>query len=109
MLDEVEASDDQRGQVHAIVKAAVADLQEVRDLKRGIRQDLVASLTRETIDRTELEALRQRKLQAVDRMSQRMLTALADAADVLTPAQRQELAEELQSRGWHRGKDHKHD
>ena len=34
MLDKVAASDDQRGRVHDIVKAAVADLQEVRDLKR---------------------------------------------------------------------------
>ena len=104
MLDEVEASDDQRGRVHAIVKAAVADLQEVHELKREGRQALVAALTRDTIDRAELETLRQSKLETVDRMSQRMLTALADAAEVLTPAQRKELAEEWHPRGardWH--------
>ena len=106
MLDKVEASDDQRARVHAIVKAAVADLQEVRGLKREVRQDLVAALTKESIDRAELEALRQRKLETVDRMSQRMLTALADAAEVLTPAQRAELAEKWKSHGRHH---HRHD
>ena len=98
MLDEVEASDDQRSQVHDIVKAAITDLREVRDLKRETRKDLVTALTRETIDRAELETLRQRKLKTVDRMSQRVLTALADAADVLTPAQRAELAAAWESR-----------
>ena len=106
MLDEVEASDDQRNQIHAIVKAAVADLQEIRDLKREMRQDLIAAFSRETVDRNELELLRQRKMETVDRMSLRALTALADAAEVLTPAQRVELAEEWKS---HRRHHHRHD
>ena len=109
MLDEVEASDDQRNQVHAIVKAAVAELQEVRSLKREIRRDLIAVLTEETIDRNELELLRQRKMKTVDRMSQRTLAALADAADVLTHAQRQELAAEWKSHKRRHKHDHKHD
>ena len=109
MLEEVEATDDQRGRVHEIVKAAVADLQEVRSLKREIRQDLIASLTKETIDRNELEALRLRKMETVDRMSQRMLTALADTAEVLTHAQRQELAAEWKSRKHRHKHDHKKD
>ena len=106
MLDEVDATDDQRERVQAIVKAAVADLQEVRDLKREMRQDLVTALTSETIDRDALELLRQRKMETVDRMSQRALTALADAAEVLTHAQRQELATEWKS---HRRHHQRHD
>ena len=98
MLDKVAASDDQRGRVHDIAKAAVADLQEVRDLKRAMRQDFIAALTGESIDRAELEALRQRRLETVDRMSQRMLAAFADAAEVLTPAQRAELAAAWEAR-----------
>ena len=106
MLDEVEATDGQREQVHAIVKAAVADLQGARDLKREIGRDLIAAFSKETIDRNELELLRQRKMEAVDSMSQRALTALADAAEVLTPAQRQELATEWESHMRHH---HRHD
>ena len=107
MLDEVEASDDQRSQIHDIVKAAVADMQEDRDLKKGIRQDMIEALAQETVDREALEALRQNKLAATDRASQRMLAALADAAEVLTPAQRQELAAEIESHWRHHRKHHR--
>ena len=105
MLEEVEATDDQRTQVRAIVTAAIADMGEFREFKREGRRALVEALTRETVDRAELETLRQRKLETVDGMSQRMLTALADAADVLTPAQRKELAAEWKSHGWHDRRD----
>ena len=101
MLAEVEASDDQRDQVHAIVTAAIADMAEFREFKREGRAALVEALTKETVDRAELEALRRQKLDVADRASQRLLTALADAADVLTPDQRAELAEEWATRGWH--------
>ena len=105
MLAEVEATDDQRDQVHAIVTAAVADMAEFREFKREGREALVGALTKETVDRAELEALRQQKLDVADRASQRLLTALADAADVLTPDQRAELAAEWESRGWHGERD----
>ena len=44
-------------------------------------------------------------METVDRMSQRMLSALADAAEVLTHAQRQELAAEWKSHGKHDRRD----
>ena len=105
MLAEVEATDDQRERVHAIATDALADMGEFRDFKREGHEALVAALTQETVDREALEALRQSKLETADRASQRLLTALADAAEVLTPAQRAELAEELASRDWHRSRD----
>ena len=105
MLDEVDASDDQRTQVRAIATAAIADMGEFRDFRRAGREALVDALTQETVDREALEALRQSKLETADRASQRLVTALADAAEVLTPAQRAELAEDWESRDWH----HRHD
>ena len=105
MLDEVEATDDQRDRVRAIATAALADMGEFRDFRREGREALVEALTQETVDRATLEALRQQKLGVADRASQRLLTALADAADVLTPAQRAELAEKWESHGWHDRRD----
>lgn len=98
VLDQVEASDDQRTKVQAIVTSALADMEEFRDLKREGREALIAELSAETIDREALEALRLRKLESIDRASQRLLTAIADTAEVLTPAQRAELAEEWTER-----------
>ncbi|MDD9991600.1 MAG: periplasmic heavy metal sensor [Rhodospirillales bacterium] len=105
MLDEVDATDEQREQVRTITTAALADMEEFRDFKREGRQALVEALTQEAVDREALEALRQNKLAAADRASQRLLAALADAAEVLTPAQRAELAEEWSSREWRRWHD----
>ena len=85
MLAEVDATDDQRTQVHAIATAAIADMGEFHNFKHEGRQALVAALTKETVDREALETLRQSKLETADRASQRLLTALADAAEVLTP------------------------
>ena len=79
---------------------------EFHDFTREGREALIEALTRETVDREALEALRQNKLATADRASQRLLTALADAADVLTPVQRQELAAELESHWRHH---HRHD
>ena len=101
MLTEIDATDEQRDQVHAIVTVAIADMVEFREFKREGRKALVEALTKETVDRAELEALRQQRLDVTDRASQHLLTALADAADVLTPGQRAELAEEWPSNGWH--------
>ena len=106
MLDEVDATDDQREKVHAIATAALADMEEFRNLGREGRQALLEALTQETVDREALETLRQNKLATADRASQRLLTALADAAEVLTPAQRQELVTEWES---HRRHHHRHD
>ena len=105
MLAEVDATDDQRDRVHGIVAAAITDMAEFREFKNEGREALVEALTKETVDRAELETLRQQKLDLADRASRRLLTALADTADVLTPAQRTELAEEWVSHGWHHGQD----
>jgi Spy/CpxP family protein refolding chaperone len=54
-----------------------------------------------TIDRVALERLRVEQVQNVDALSKRILAAVEDAAEVLTPEQRQKFARHLQGRMHH--------
>ena len=81
MLDEVEATDDQRDRVRAIATAALADMGEFRDFRREGREALVEALTQETVDRATLEALRQQKLETSP-------TARASACSPPSPTRR---------------------
>ncbi len=96
MMDKVDASDDQRAEVAGIVGVAVVDMKELRGLLRETRQTLFTTLAGETVDRQALEELRQEKLATMDQISRRLVTALADVADVLTPEQRHELVRHMQ-------------
>jgi Spy/CpxP family protein refolding chaperone len=50
------------------------------------------------IDRAALEQLRAQQMQRMDFISKRILAAVEDAADVLTPEQRLKFAEHLRAR-----------
>ena len=99
LLSRIEANDEQRQRVKAIVQATVHDLGQVREQHIQNRQMLLQTLAQPTIDRTVLGDIRHTGLQLVDTASERIVTALADVAEVLTPEQRTKLAE-FMSR-WH--------
>jgi Spy/CpxP family protein refolding chaperone len=96
---EVDATDVQKQQLAPIVKAAARDLLPMRDRIHDARQQAVTLLSQPTVDRAALEALRAGQLQLAEQASRRLTQALADAADVLTPEQRKQLAE--RAGRWH--------
>ena len=100
---DIDASDAQKQQLGPIVKSAAADLFPVRARMRDARRQAVALLSAEPIDRDALETLRAEQLQLAEQASRRLTQALADVADVLTPAQRKQLAERLGRWRGHRG------
>lgn len=100
---EIDATETQRQQLEPIVKAAARDLLPVRTRMHEARRQAIELLTQESVDRAALETLRAEQLALAEQGSRRLTEALADVADVLTPAQREQLAERLERRHGHRG------
>ena len=98
MLDGVGASDAQRAQIRQIAQAAAADMTAQRDAGRGLRAQAVQILTAPSVDAAAAESLRQQMLVQHDQGSSRMLKAMLDVANVLTPEQRMKLAERMRQR-----------
>ena len=96
---DVEATPEQQAKLTEIAKAAAKDLRPLREKSRDARLQGMKLLAAPTIDRAAIERLRAEQIQAADAASRRLTQALADTAEVLTPAQRQKLAERFQRRG----------
>ena len=93
MLDGVAASDAQRAQIRQIAQTAAADLMAQRAAGRGLRAQGLQIFAAPNVDAAAAESLRQQMLAQHDQASRRMLQAMLDVANVLTPEQRMKLAE----------------
>ena len=98
MAVEVDATPEQQAKLTEIAKAAAKDLRPLREKARDARRQGMQLLAAPTIDRGAIERLRAEQIQAADAASKRLTQALSDTAEVLTPAQRQKLAERMQRR-----------
>jgi periplasmic protein CpxP/Spy len=88
---EIDATAEQQGKLQTIVKSAIKDLVPMRDKFLAARQQARDLLTQTSIDRGAIEKLRADQIAAVDGFSKRLVQALDDAAEVLTPEQRQKI------------------
>jgi periplasmic protein CpxP/Spy len=100
---EIDATEAQRQQLAPIVKSAARDLLPVRARIHEARRQAVELLSRESVNRAALEALRVDQFKLVEQASMRLTQALADVADILTPEQRKQLAERIGRWHGHRG------
>lgn len=92
---EVGASDAQKAQLEPLLKSAAADLVALRGGLHTGHGEMLKLLTADNIDRNALEAARSEHLQAMDQASRRIVQLIGDVGDVLTPAQRQALAQRI--------------
>jgi Spy/CpxP family protein refolding chaperone len=88
----VGASEEQQQRVSAIATTAVDDLRPLHERHRQNREAFHAALVKPTVDRQALEELRKAEVQLADEAATRIVRAMADAAEVLTPEQRAQLA-----------------
>ena len=102
---EIDATDVQKQRLEPIVKQAAKDLLPLRDKARAARKRAVELLTADTIDRGAIETLRAEQIQLAEQASRRLTQAFADVAEVLSPAQRRQIAERMErhGRGWRHG------
>jgi Spy/CpxP family protein refolding chaperone len=98
MLDSVKATDQQRAQIKQIAQAAAADLKAQHEQARSLHEQAMAIWTQPTVDANAAEALRQQMMAQHDQASKRMLQAMLDISRVLTPEQRQQLAQQMKQR-----------
>jgi periplasmic protein CpxP/Spy len=101
MLDQIDATPDQEKKVWAIIDAARADIRPVVRELHGTREDVAEIIGAPTIDRAAAEKLRSERIATLDEASKKAMTALLDAADVLTPEQRAKLLQHFKERQSH--------
>ena len=103
MLRHVDASDAQKDRATEIAESAFDALAPMLATHREGREQMVALLSEETIDREALEALRAEWVARFDTASRTLSGSLADLAETLTPEQRAELLEHGRGHhSWHR-------
>ena len=95
VLRDIDASDEQQERVTKIVSGAIDDLFQLKEKHQGNRQAFAAQLGAASLDRAALEEIRKSEIALADEASKRLVQALADASEVLTPEQRQALVERV--------------
>ena len=103
VLADVDATADQKAKIGNIAQAALKDLMPLRDEHKTARAKASELLAAATVDRNAMEALRASEFKLAETASKRMTQAIADAAEVLEPAQRAKLAEKMKQRMDRRG------
>lgn len=96
-----DATPEQKAKLATIAKTTFGELQPLKQKIRAARAENMKLLSQPTIDRNALEQSRQAQQQLADQRSRLITKAYADAAEVLTPAQRVEVAKKLANKRHH--------
>ena len=94
----VDATAEQRKKITAIAERAADDIYALREQHLAVRQQIRQALAAPTVDHAKIEALRGEQMKLADTASQRITAALVEAAEVLTPEQRADLARRMERR-----------
>jgi Spy/CpxP family protein refolding chaperone len=105
---ELDATTDQQEKLRTIMRGMLKDVLPAREKAFAARRQARELLTQNTIDRGAMEKLRAEQIALADSVSKRVVQALADAAEVLSPEQRRKLNDRIPPVGsfgppWRRG------
>jgi Spy/CpxP family protein refolding chaperone len=97
---EIDATAEQQDKLRAIVRDAIKDLLPMREKIMSARATARDLLTQQTVDRAAIETFRTDMIATHDAVSKRLVQAVADAAEALTPEQRRRISDMVAA---HRG------
>jgi Spy/CpxP family protein refolding chaperone len=109
---EIDATNEQQDKLRNVAKAAVKEVLPTREKIVAARQQARSLLSAATIDRAAIEKLRAEQIALADSASKRIVQAITEAAEILTPDQRKKLDENFPpfggghhgfGHGWRRG------
>jgi len=95
MLTKIGASDAQKAQIEGLLKPAFEEMKAAHEAHSAAFEQFHDAITAPSIDRAQIESLRAGQLKSLDEASKRMVIAITDAAEVLSPEQRAALAEQI--------------
>ena len=87
----VDATDAQKERINMIATAALQEMKPLRATLRATRVEGIELFSAVTVDRTAIEKFRAARIDDITRASAILTTAMADIAEALTPAQREQL------------------
>ena len=91
-LDSLDATDEQRDVILALIEAAAPDIVALHDEAAALKIEFHDAVAAQA-DRATIEALRTQGVDLADRASARGLELMLDIRDELTPEQREQLIE----------------
>jgi protein CpxP len=97
MLDEIKATDAQRQQITAIKDKLVADHKALRASHAGVKQELLAQWQADRADPAKVHAIVDDRANGMKGFADEVADALIQVHDILTPDQRAQVAEKMQS------------
>jgi Spy/CpxP family protein refolding chaperone len=95
LLDEIDATDAQRGRAEALVEARAPALFSLMGEGRALRAELKQVMLAEQLDRARLDAVRTKLDAVASKVADTGLDTVFQLAEVLTPAQRKQLADRI--------------
>jgi periplasmic protein CpxP/Spy len=98
VLWNVDATTEQRKKITVTAERAADDLHDLREKHSANLKQIGDALAAATVDRARIETLRSQEIELANAQSQRVMAALIEAAEVLTPDQRATLVKRIESR-----------
>ena len=98
VLERVNATAEQKAQIRKIMEGARQDMHAQQQAGQALQQQMMAALAQPNLDAAAIESLRRQISAQRDQNSVRMTQAMVAAAQVLTPEQRKQAAEQFAKR-----------